>query len=144
MGVLRNFFREHRRLVALLIVLALALKALVPAGYMIDRNAKVLAVVVCPETNPIAQAAHAVHAGQAHHHMGGKAGHSHGDHGKQDASGACPYSLLPMASLAGTDAVLLTAALVFMLTLGFAPAPPLRLARNPHLRPPLRGPPLLA
>ena len=48
------------------------------------------------------------------------------------------------ASLAGADAVLLAAALVFILTLGVAPAPPLRLARNPHLRPPLRGPPLLA
>jgi hypothetical protein len=144
MGVLRNFFREHRRLVALLIVLALALKGLIPAGYMIDRNAKVLAVVICPDTNPIAKVTHAAHASQAHHHMGGKAGHSHGDHGKQDSSGACPYSLLPMASLAGAHALLLAVALTFILALGFAPTPPLRLARNPHLRPPLRGPPLLA
>jgi hypothetical protein len=109
---------------------------------MIDRNAKMFAVVICPDTNPIAQATPAAHASQAHHHMGGKADNSHGEHGKQDSSGACPYSLLPMASLAGADAVLLAVALVFILALGFAPAPPPSLARNPHLRPPLRGPPL--
>ncbi len=49
-----------------------------------------------------------------------------------------------MASLAGADALLLAAALAFILALGFAPATAPRPRRAVWLRPPLRGPPLTA
>ena len=61
----------------------------------------------------------------------------------QKGAGLCPYGALGFAALGGADPIQLAAALAFVLTLGFAalvvPAP----RTIAHLRPPLRGPPLL-
>jgi hypothetical protein len=133
MHSLRTFLRDHRQLAVLLVALALAMKALVPTGYMVGGDAKVLTIEICADAS------------------GGKTTkqivvpHS----GKQDEAGkssttACPYAGLGMAALPGADAVLLALALAFILLLGFAPtrtAPPRRIQ---EYLPPLRGPPALA
>ena len=132
MHALRTFLRDHRRLAGLIVALALAMKALVPAGYMLGEQAKVLTVSICADASGGATTKQIV------------VPHS----GKQDEVGksstACPYAALGMASLPGADAALLALALTFILALGFAPVPLPRVVRGHHLRPPLRGPPAKA
>jgi hypothetical protein len=149
---LRFFFRGHARLAALIVALALALRALVPGGYMISA-ASGFAVVPCPAAfAPAPQAApatqhdhHAMmdHGAMAHPAVAtpAPAAGDHGDHAA--AQQACAYAVLSLASLAGADPVLLAAALAFVLALGFARRRPVTVPRAVHLRPQLRGPPPL-
>lgn len=133
---LRTLLLRHRALAILMVAAALCLKALVPAGYMLEAGHKVLTVAICQDS-----------AGQSVTHQivvpmkGSPAGEAakHAEAGK-----ACAWSSLGMASLAGADALLLAAALAFILTLGFAPIAAPRPRRALWLRPPLRGPPLTA
>jgi len=136
MFALRAFFLAHRRLAALLLAMALCMKVLIPAGYMIGQQSTQLTVQICAEpgdSGHVRQLAIATH---------GKGGEQAPDQGKADS--ICPYSALSMATLGGADAPLLAAALAFILALGFAAPPILRTSRIHHLRPPLRGPPALA
>jgi hypothetical protein len=132
MGMVRAFFRDHRRLAALLIALALAMKALVPGGYMLGAQGKVLTVRICADASGAALSKQIVLP------TSGKAG----AHGK--AEGSCPYAALGMAGLTGADAALLAVALAFVLALGFAAVAEPPAARAAFLRPPLRGPPARA
>ena len=132
---LRTFLGNHRRLAFLLVALALAMKAMVPAGYMVNVQARVLTVLVC------ADASDGGHAKQIAIPVDEKSDGGR-DNGKIDH--ACPYSALAMASLHGADALLLGFALAFILALAFAPTQFPRLGTARHLRPPLRGPPTLA
>ncbi len=146
---------------ALLLALTLAMKLLVPAGYMFDRTSPFPAVVICPDANPnsvvktkpAAASSHGGHNMQAMSgdmdHMSGAmgqmsddAGQDDGSHGAHGSKNPCPYSLLPMASMAAAEGTLLAIALTFILTLGFARVLAPQLARSLHLRPPLRGPPI--
>lgn len=146
MGELRHFLRARHLLVAGLIAFALAMKVLVPAGYMFNPGATGALLVICPNANPgmnldhrpDAHAVHAAHHGDGMVHDAHHDGDGHGDHGSDNT---CPYSLMPMASLSGVDGVLLAVALVFILALGFARLACPRLVPAPYLRPPLRGPP---
>lgn len=133
MESIRAFFLRHRGMAIVLLMAALCMKVLVPAGYMIGQDSKVLTVQICHDglgetiTKQIAIP------------MKGDAGDSTGKQGKGD----CPFSTLSMASLSGADAALLTIALAFILALGFT-----SVRQNPvrqlfHVRPPLRGPPAL-
>ncbi len=134
MNGLRTSLQRHRVLAALALALVLSVKLLVPAGFMLDANAKVLTVTICSGvTGDHRQTAQLVIP------MRGKT--SGQDAGKGDP---CPYSALSMASLSGADGPLLAAALAFILALGFAPAAVVVRERAPHLRPPPRGPPVLA
>jgi hypothetical protein len=132
MGTIRAFCREHRRFAALLIVLALAIKALVPSGYMPTMTGQVLTVAICADAS----------GGALTRRIVLPADDKPGAHGKGE--GHCPYAALGMAGLPGMDAVLLTLALSFILARGFAPVRPVRPARASFLRPPLRGPPARA
>lgn len=133
MEILRPFLRDHRRLAALLVALALAMKALVPAGFMVGPGAQVLTISICADS--IASR----YTRQIIVPMAGK--HSD-DAGKAKESQACPFSALAMGAVSAADPVVLALALAFILVLGFrAACPPPR--RSPtHLRPPLRGPPV--
>ena len=136
MTALRTLLLRHRALAILLVAAALCLKALVPAGYMLEADHKVLTVAVCMDS-----AGHTVTRDIVVPMKGSPAGDAarHAEAGK-----ACAWSSLGMASLAGADALLLAAALAFILALGFAPATAPRPRRAVWLRPPLRGPPLTA
>lgn len=136
MHVLRAFLRQHRRTAAVLVALALCLKALLPVGYMIGGEAKVLTIEICGD------ATGANFAKKISIPMSGKAGQHDNDQAKVD--GQCAFSAFSQASLPGADPALLAAALVFVLSLGFAPLRPAPTRRTLYLRPPLRGPPASA
>jgi hypothetical protein len=132
MHAMRAFVRSRRRFAALVVALALAMKALVPAGYMIWQQDKVLTITICADASgtKIVKQIMLPQSGQT------------GEHAK--AEGACPYAALGMAALSGADAALVAGALGFILPLGFAPVRVQPRAGPLHLRPPLRGPPALA
>lgn len=136
MTALRTLLMRHRALAILLVAAALCLKALVPAGYMLEARHKVLTVTVCMDSQ-----GHTVTRDIVVPMKGSPAGDAarHADAGK-----ACGWSSLAMDGLAGADAPLLAAALAFILALGFAPLAAPRPRRAVWLRPPLRGPPLTA
>jgi hypothetical protein len=136
MGNLRAFFRNHRQAAAVLFALALAMKALLPTGYMIQSQADTLTISVCSD----ASGEHSVK--QIVIPQSGKSAGNAAEHGKGE--GTCPYSALGMASLAQTNAGLLAMALAFILALGFAPVRAPRPKRVLYLLPPLRGPPAFA
>lgn len=131
MQSLRAFLQNHLRFAALLLACALAMKALVPSGYMLGGSARVLTVHLCGDQ------------------VGGPAGNAiavpltgkHDDGGKGHSDTPCPYSALGHAALSGTDPVQLALALLFIFALGFLPLAAPNPARIAHLRPPLRGPP---
>ena len=135
MSVLRTFLLRYRVMAFAVIALALAMKAIVPAGYMVGSESKVLTIRICDDT----QLSAAIHARDIAIPMKGEPA---GKHSK--AEGMCPYGALSFASLGGADPVLLALALLFILATGFAalalPAP----RRTTYLRPPLRGPPARA
>ena len=129
MGAWRVFLKEHRWLALWLIAAALAVKALVPAGYMLgDTGSKTLTMVICdgsgPSTMTIDIPMDPDHAKAP-------------DSGKQD----CAYAGLGHAMIGGTDPVLLLAAIAFLLALGFAPAAQPAVLRRAFAQPPSQGPP---
>lgn len=127
MGMLRLAIRDHRLLACLLFAAALAMRVLVPAGFM-PAAAGGIAVEICSGSGPMTMMLELPG-------VPGKAEH------KTDSP--CAFSALSAPGLAGADPIQLAIALALILTtaLFFAPVAPVR--RVAHLRPPLRGPPLL-
>jgi hypothetical protein len=76
--------RQHRWLASLLVV-ALALRALIPVGFMPGGNGQ-LALQICPEGFPAAL----LH-GSGHHHEGRETSESPGHDHKSWMQGHCPY-----------------------------------------------------
>ena len=130
MNRLRAFFCDHRRFAVVLIALTLAMKALVPAGYMVDREGAVFTVHICADQTgqTITRQVTIPKAGQ-------------GDQHKAQADTPCQFIALGHAALGGADPILLALALGFVLALGFADWRALQPRGGAWLRPPLRGPP---
>ncbi|MBH1945424.1 hypothetical protein I5L01_14445 [Erythrobacter sp. YJ-T3-07] len=141
-----------------ILLLAFVLNALAPSGYMIARTQGGLpAVVVCPETHPLARAVEAsrerngMHDGMAMDHAA--MGHTVVDHaamGHASDDGTAPTAtdkghcaLAGVAKLAlhSPGEALLAAEMAYAVLLGLKAIRPLALRAPPHLRPPLRGPP---
>lgn len=117
----------------LMVVAALCLKAAVPAGFMLETKGRVLTVALCSDASGTAMTREIVIP------------HGPGEAAQQaKAQAACPFTALSMDALGGTDAVLLAAALAFILALGHLPVRVVPIRRIAHLLPPLRGPPALA
>ena len=133
MHAFRAFLRSHRQLAALLIAAALCMKALIPAGYMIGADARVLTVQICADS-----LGHAVTKQIAIPQKG------HTSDKQSQMDGTCAFTSLGHATLGGADPIQLAIALVFILALGFAPLVTPAPRPISHLRPPLRGPPALA
>ena len=55
MASLRAFWIQHRRLAAVLVVLTLAVRAIVPSGYMVASGPKSISVYICAEANGMAK-----------------------------------------------------------------------------------------
>ena len=134
MNLVRAFFLRHRALAIVLVLATLCMKAIVPTGFMIGQNSKVLTVQICDD----AFGNHAVK--QIAIPMEDGSSDSSGKQGK----GECPFTSLSMASMSGADPALLALALAFILALGFVSTRTAHPERVFHLRPPLRGPPALA
>lgn len=134
MHALRAFFLSHHLLAFGLVLAALGMKMLVPAGMMIGHDSQVLTVQICADG--IGQTL----TKQISIPMKSDSGDSAAKAAKSD----CAFSALGMSATAGADTALLAAALAFILMLGFAAVRPALAARVPYLRPPLRGPPVSA
>jgi len=130
---LRIFFRRHAALAMLIAAVALAVRALVPAGYMSSASSTGLTVELCSgvagktvtiaiPTTPSEQ-----------------------EHGKStQADGSCAFAALGLAASPAADPIQLAIAILFVLAIGLRSdgvSPP---SRRTQLRPPLRGPPLAA
>lgn len=128
----------HRRLVVLLCALALVVKLLVPAGYMIDNSGGHIAIAICSGNGPVTMMMdmpdmHGDASGQPDRRAGG---------GKEHGKGELPCAFSGLAAAADrVDPIQLAALIAFVLATGVAsqllPAPSGAL----RLRPPLRGPP---
>lgn len=116
------------------LVLALCIKATVPAGFMLtSQDGVVLTVTLCSDGTGERQQVKIVVPGRTD---------QRGDHSDPDGkNGQCAFSALSHAAIGGTDPILLAVALVFILLLGLAPAPGRPRRPIAYLRPPLRGPP---
>lgn len=130
-SVLRRIILSHRLAAAALIALALAMKLVMPAGFMPVAGPGQIMVLVCTEFGP-QRVAIDVPGAPAKSDDGMK------------ADQPCAFAGLGQALLPGADAIQIAAALAFILLLGFAPVTDLRLLAVRHAWPPLRGPPLTA
>jgi hypothetical protein len=133
MAPFRTFQRKHRTLAALILGAMLSMRLLMPSGFMLAPDVKLLTVVICTGVVGEHRTAQLLIPQNQQ-----KPGH---DAGKTDP---CPYSASSMASTAAADVPLLAAALAFILALGFAAVAAIPRERAPRLRPPLRGPPVFA
>lgn len=136
MQTLRALVHRYRLLAVMLVALALAIKALVPAGYMLHQRGTVITVEICADASGATLKQQIVIPPAD---SGGGASET-----PAKAFATCPYAALSFAALAAADAVLLAAALAFILALGFLPTSLPAPRRIAFLRPPLRGPPAFA
>lgn len=120
---------------------ALLLKLLVPTGYMIENRHGVINVVICSGTAPrtVTMAMPMDGDMAAMHDAMPDHGQSQ-DHGKVEMP--CAYSSLSAQMLGAVDPVMLVAALAVVAAMALFSTPRPALPTAPHLRPPLRGPPL--
>lgn len=134
MSRFRVHILAHARLTLVLLALALAMKALVPAGFMLSAsNERVLTVTICVDASGMPKQMQIAIPNKDE---------ASGDHANAaDTSQPCAFSGLGFGALGGTDPVVLAGALAFIILLGFAPPRVLPLRDIPFLRPPLRGPP---
>ncbi|WP_226636215.1 DUF2946 family protein [Novosphingobium profundi] len=136
MHALRSLLARRLWLFALVIAMALAMKALVPTGFMIESaGAKVLTVEICDSQG---------HTRLQKIALPGKPDTSSQQQQHAKAAKECPFTALSAHALGHADPALLALALAFILALDFLPAPPLRLVRARYWTPPLRAPPHLS
>ncbi|WP_245409636.1 DUF2946 family protein [Allosphingosinicella vermicomposti] len=128
MTVLRRYLFQHRVLAIWLVALALAMKALIPAGYMPAADGQMI-VQLCTESGPdmIVVAVPGLKHGESGH--------------ESKADMPCAFSGLAAPLLGSIPPALIAAAIVFILALGLRPLIAPVSAITPFLRPPLRGPP---
>ncbi len=141
----------HRSLAVLVCLAALAMKLLVPSGYMIASEHGRIAITICPGVSTQAQgssmpadmemgAGMAMSAGMADHAMPQDHGSSK-EHGKTEMP--CAFSSLSAQVLGAVDPFLMIVAVAFAMAIGLRAVRPLARPRTRYLRPPLRGPPPL-
>lgn len=117
----------------LLAVLALGLRALVPQGMMVEQSGSLeLTVSVCRDAG--------IGPAKVTLDIPRKAQPPGHDSEKQSD---CAFGALSQAATL-PQADMLLAALLFVMALALAPVPRFVLHRLVHLRPPLRGPPILS
>lgn len=133
MDAFRHVLLVRRRITFAVIALAISMKALVPAGYMIDTRDHVLTITICAD----ATSGHIISKQIV---IPGKP--VQGQSGQAKNSEVCAFSGLAMAGVSGADPALLAQALAFILLLGFAAVAPLRITSARRIRPPLRAPPV--
>ena len=125
---LRAFLLHHRRLAVLLVVLALAMKTLVPPGYMVGSSSRALTILVCADSTG-ARSAVQVTIPQGSKDLASK------DHKP------CTFAGHGSPALGGADPIQLALALAFVLALGFLAIKAPRLVAAHRILPPPCGPP---
>lgn len=131
MTIARTLIARHRALTLLLLAAALALKAIVPAGFMIDSSRSlVLSVRIC--------------TGTTEHTVRNIVVPRRGERPAQTAekqAQPCAFASLFAGGPAGPLPAFVAAAILFVLALGFARVPRLVLRQPSYQRPRLRAPP---
>lgn len=137
MQPLRAMILDRHRLAVAVLVLALLIKAMIPAGFMVSASPdRVLTVTICSDTpGGLKQMQLVIPAKK----QGQDQGSGHGEPAQK--ADQCAFTGLGHAALGAADAVLLALAFAFILVLGLAPARQLPFRQIAYLRPPLRGPP---
>jgi len=130
MHSLRALLLRHRFVALVAACLALALRAALPAGIMLETGARTISVSICADATGKDATRAIVIPGTP----------QQGKHAP-DSHGGCAFSVLSMAATGGADAVLLALAFAFLCAIGVAPAPAWLARHARGLRPPLRGPP---
>jgi hypothetical protein len=136
MHFLRTLTSKHYRLSLALVLFALCIKALVPAGFMASTSTdRVLVVSICADASGGLRQMHMVIPAVDQDESQPKSV-------KQE--GQCAFSVIAHAATGGADAFALALAFAFALVLGLAPDRRHPFKQVSYLRPPLRGPPLNA
>ncbi len=134
MLAIRRFFLAHRHLAALICVAALALRLLIPSGYMVSGEHGRIAITICSGVAP--QPASMDMPGMQN---------DMADHGKSKEHGKaempCAFSSLTTQALGAIDPVLLVAVIAFVMGVALLFARSIARPAIPYLRPPSRGPP---
>lgn len=144
----RRLLLTHNALAALVIAVALLMKAVVPAGFMPMLVDGRVVIALCSGFGPVPPIAAASSMAGMHH--GAAMDEAHGGHDRKDDGQhdnkpqPCAFSGLNAPSLAGADPVVLAIAIAFVLMLGLRIIVALPVRRAARLRPPLRGPPVIA
>ena len=128
--VLRRFLLDHRSLAVTIIAVAMALRILVPTGFMIGAEGGAITLEMCSGTGPMKMVMGM--PGMEHHQ-------EKSDH--QGKEMPCAFSAIATDSLAATDASLLAMAIAFIIATTFRIDIKRVVRERPYLRPPLRGPP---
>jgi hypothetical protein len=136
MRSIRIFLRRYPALALAVLALALAVKAMVPAGYMLAADSKSLSltVTVCTGMDTMQKTIEI----PVHKSQDGKSSH------EQAGDSPCAFTALSHALLGGADGILLALALLFIVTVGFGSITPNLVQKWRRLRPPLRGPPVFS
>lgn len=130
--VFRGLILSHRWWAAALIALALAMKLVVPAGYMPVERGGTITVMVCTGM------------GQQQVEIDVPGMPAKPDGASRVAGQPCAFAGLGLDMLPGVDPVLLAGALAFILALGFAGVAVRPLGRPRQLWPLMRGPPVFS
>lgn len=137
MTAFRQHFRLHPRAATWLLAATLLMKLLVPAGFMPVAEAGTIRIELCSGYGPMTASMPMSAAMPMQMPMG----EHHSDHDKPQPP--CEFSMLGAAGLTGDDALPIAEPLLF------PPLPPsafeaaILSLRQPHLRPPTRGPPII-
>jgi hypothetical protein len=127
---------QQRSLVIAILALALFVRAVIPAGFMVAPSSLKLTVQVCAD-GASGQTSVQIEVPLS---KGGQRDKS--DHGQK--SRPCAFSALSMASMAGDHRPLLIVALATIVATIITNCASHLQQQAHHLRPPLRGPPLFA
>lgn len=133
MLTLRHFFLTHRALALVIIALALAMKALVPTGMMVEaRGDLTLTMTICSGMGALETVTIPIEREQS----------PQDQHQSSSDKQVCGFSVLGHGALGGADAVQLAAGLLFIILIGFAPIAQVRVTSPAYRWPHTRGPPL--
>ena len=137
MSRLRLLAHRYVAFAWLLVGAALAMKVLIPAGFMpVAGKGGIITVQICSGTQDGPMTMETSMPGMPVEHGG--------HHEPSKTETPCTFAGLAMPMLSGADPLLLALAIAFVMALASCVASPVPPARALYLRPPLRGPPITA
>lgn len=136
MTALRAINLQQRSWFIMILALALFVRAVIPAGYMVAPSSLKLTVQICAE-GLTQQSKIEIEVPLSQSGQSDKSDH-------EQKSGPCAFSALSMASMAGDHSPFVIIALANILATVITNSAPHLQHQTRHLRPPLRGPPLFA
>ena len=139
MMMFRSLMRSQRWLPALIVALALCVRAFLPAGYMVGQDgsaSRTVSIQICSSSGikalSLTLRPTVLAVGQ----------HSSGNDAVKSSGDVCAFSSLLMQGLEGISVLLLTAPLSFTLLLTIGRVWPSVISPHKWVRPPLRAPPV--